>query len=325
MRKLDIAAAILGIGVFAGVVWKVGPAALAAKIEHVWMGFALLLLFSLSRLLLQTWSWSTSLSANEISHSFAELIGMRMGCQSLGYLSTFGPILSEPLKIRLLGSSCKSATATLVDTSLYWFTSILLGIIGSVASGILLMHTIHVVWIYLSVSVLFGSLLLLARKTPLLTAVIALLGSRSTGWLRKGAFIEGEIRRFRFGHPQAVHRMFWVDLVCQSLMTGEVAVMLWALGAHLTLFTILAIEACTRAVKLAGGWLPARIGADEAGTIGAFVIFGLSPASGLTLALARRSRDLLWCLCGLLWLAWNARRSKTEIVREAKGELSCSL
>ena len=325
MKKVNVVAAILGIGVFAVVIWKVGPAALAMKLEHVWMGFVFLLLLSLARLLLQTCSLSISLSANRQTHSFVELIGIRMASQSLGYLSTFGPLLSEPMKIRLLGSSTQSATSTLADTGLYWFTSALFGILGSMACGLLLVHQSYEAWVGIFAIMLLFGLVLLARQKPLLSSLVDLLNSRSPGWLRRGAMVEGEIRRFRFVRPRAVHRMFWVDLVCQSLMAGEVAVMLWALGFHLSLLIILSIEVFTRAAKLAGGWLPARIGADEAGAVGAFVTFGLSPASGLTLALARRSRDLLWCVCGLMWLGWTARRPKTARELEIKEEVPCSL
>jgi hypothetical protein len=66
------------------------------------------------------------------------------------------------------------------------------------------------------------------------------------------------------------------------------------------------IEGASRAIKIMAGWMPARVGADESGIAGAFLAFGLSPASGLTLALARRSRDLLAALIGLSWLALRA-------------------
>lgn len=325
MKKLNAAAALLGLGVFAAIVWRVGPAALVLKLEHVWCGFVLLLLFSLIRLLLRTCSFSISLTANRLSRSLVELIGIRLAAQSLGYLSSFGPFLSEPFKIRLLGSSAQSATSTLADTGLYWFTSALFGIVGSVAGGLLLMHKCRETWVALFSMVMLCGLALLARQKPILTSAIDLLGSRSPGWLTKGALVEAEIRRFRFVRPQAARRMFWVDLACQSLMAGEVAVMLWSLGLRHSLLTVLAIEICTRAAKLAGGWLPARIGVDEAGAIAAFVALGLSPASGLMLAFARRGRDLLWCVCGLLWLGWNARRAKTETGMEIKEEVPCSL
>jgi hypothetical protein len=29
---------------------------------------------------------------------------------------------------------------------------------------------------------------------------------------------------------------------------------------------------------------------------------------GLSLALTRRTRDLLWALIGIVWLAWNSRK-----------------
>jgi hypothetical protein len=63
----------------------------------------------------------------------------------------------------------------------------------------------------------------------------------------------------------------------------------------------------TRTVKLVSGWIPARLGSDEGGAISAFAIVGLSPMLGLTLALTRRMRDLLWALIGIIWLAWNSR------------------
>lgn len=325
MKMLNAAAAILGMGLLAAIVWKIGPAAIATELRHVWIGVVLLLLLSLIRLLLRTCSWLISLSANTLNHSLCELIGIRTASQSLGYLSAFGPFLSEPLKIRLLGNSTQSATSTLADTGLYWFTSALFGILGSVACGLLVIHRNHAYWVGVFSIVMLCGLALLAKQKPLLTRAIGLLGSRSPGWLIKGAAIEGEIRRFRFVRPQAVHRMFWLDLICQALMTGEVAVMLWALRVHVGLLTVFAIEIFTRAAKLVGGWLPARIGADETGAVAAFIVVGLAPASGLILALARRCRDLLWCVGGLLWLGWNARRPRTEKGLDVKEEIPCSL
>ena len=325
MKKLNVAAVILGMGALAGIVWKIGPAAITSELRHVWLGFALLLLLSLIRLLLRTLSWLISLSANRLGHSIWDLIGIRTASQSLGYLSALGPFLSEPLKIRLLGSSTQSATSTLADTGLYWFTSALFGIVGSFACGLVLVHKCRVIWVGLFSIIMLCGLVLLAKEKPLLTSAIELLGSRSPGWLTKGATIEGEIRRFRFIRPQAVQRMFWIDLICQVLRAGEVAVMLWAFGVHIRLLTVLSIETCTRAVNIVGGWLPARIGADETGAVAAFVVLGLSPVSGLILALARRCRDLLWCVGGLLWLAWNARHPKTKRGIGVKEEIPCSL
>jgi hypothetical protein len=71
-------------------------------------------------------------------------------------------------------------------------------------------------------------------------------------------------------------------------------------------------------VKMASGWLPARIGADESGAAGAFLSFGLPAAAGVALALARRARDLLACLVGLTRLAWVSRQTAGSVSPESE-------
>ena len=88
-------------------------------------------------------------------------------------------------------------------------------------------------------------------------------------------------------------------------MASEVAVVVWSLRLPIHLVTVLAIEGITRALKMVSGWVPARLGVDEGGAMSAFMATGLSPVFGLTLALTRRMRDLLWALIGLVWLVWK--------------------
>ena len=87
---------------------------------------------------------------------------------------------------------------------------------------------------------------------------------------------------------------------------------------------MLALEAANRMVKMMAGWMPARIGADESGAAGAFVALGLPAASGLALALARRARDLLSVLVGMIWLAWHARMRKSSAWSEEQ-QIICKL
>jgi len=121
--------------------------------------------------------------------------------------------------------------------------------------------------------------------------------------------LEREIRSFRTRHPAPVRTMMNLDLICQALLVGEAAVVLSYTKLPIHVATLLGIEAASRVTKIVGGWLPARIGADEGGAAVAFAALGLSPAAGVVLALARRFRDLLWCLLGLSWIAWRSRRS----------------
>jgi hypothetical protein len=85
---------------------------------------------------------------------------------------------------------------------------------------------------------------------------------------------------------------------------------------------VLGIEGASRAIKIVAGWMPARIGADESGIAATFFALGLSPSSGLTLALARRSRDLFGAFIGLSWLAMSAGFYKFSTRTE---EATCKL
>jgi hypothetical protein len=107
--------------------------------------------------------------------------------------------------------------------------------------------------------------------------------------------------------------MFWLDIACQLFLAAEVAAVLWILAIPFHVGTILALEAANRGMKILTGWMPARIGADEGATAGAFAALGLSSASGLALALTRRTRDLLSCAIGFGWLAWKTKFRTTEM------------
>jgi len=215
------------------------------------------------------------------------------------------------MKIMLLGKDWKSAaTATIVDSGVYWFSSVLSGVAGCIAAAVTLAHSRYVGTL-LAITLVFAvSAGLLLRKKPLLAALIELLGRRAPAWLRKGAELEQQMRDFRESHPTALRRMVFIGLACQILLFGEAAVVIFLAKLPVHLLSLIGIEALVRVTKMTAGWIPARIGADEGGAVAAFLAFGFAPSTGLMLALARRSRDLLWCVLGLSWLAWNSHQAR---------------
>jgi hypothetical protein len=238
----------------------------------------------------------------------------------LGYLSVLGPALSEPMKINLLKRKDwnASVTATLADTGIYWFTSVIVGLAGCVAAAILLAGTQDPRTLA-GITLVFALLLtaLLCQK-PLLEKLVATMGVSAPDWLKKGAELEREIRSFRARNPLAARSMLYLDLLCQILLIAETGVVLTFLRLPIHLLPLLGIEAATRVTKMLAGWLPARIGADESGAAASFVAFGLPSASGVVLALTRRFRDLLWCVLGLMWFAW---RSRATVLRQRPEEV----
>jgi hypothetical protein len=156
------------------------------------------------------------------------------------------------------------------------------------------------------------ALYLIARPRTILSPLVTALGVRCPGWLKRAEQIEVAVRRCAGQHPSSIRQMFLLDLACQALLAAEVVTIFWCVRLPIHGGIVLALEAANRMIKMMAGWMPARIGADESGTAGAFVALGLPAASGLALALARRARDLLSVLVGMIWLAWHSQNRQNS-------------
>jgi hypothetical protein len=283
---------------------------LIGQLKAMRIALPIVLAFSLIRLVLQSIAWSASLKGEHVSVDIPKLAGVRLAGQSMGYLTVLGPVISEPLKIKLLGTPTQpTVTATFLDNGVYWLTSALLAIAGIASLPFVSVRgaVYHSIPAVVALALL---VLVVTRRKPILSGVVGALGKKTPSWLTRAASFESSIRTYRVNQPALVRRMFWIDVACQVLVALEVVVVLWALHLSIHFFTILVIEGVTRGLKMLSGWIPARLGSDEGGAISAFALLGFSPMLGLALALTRRVRDLLWALIGIVWLAWNSRGAR---------------
>jgi hypothetical protein len=308
VRKTHLIAPVVAAVAFAWVIAHVSLPTMMEQVKAMRVALPIVLALSVLRLFLQTATWSASLKGEDVSVGISKLLGVRLASQSMGYLTVLGPVISEPMKIKLLGTSSEpTITATFLDDGVYWFTSALLAIAGIVSLPLVAVHgsAYHSIP---AVLVLGFAIVIIRRHTPILSGVVRALGSRCPTWLARAEHIEASIREYRLNQPTLVRQMFWMDIACQVLLAAEVVVVLLSLHLPVHFGAVLAIEGMTRALKMISGWIPARLGSDEGGAISAFALTGLSPLLGLSLALTRRTRDLLWALIGIVWLTWNSRK-----------------
>ena len=307
MKRAQLAIAFVAVTLLAWVLVHVGFASLVVQLRALRIALPIVLGLSLLRLFLQSITWSDSLKGEQVSVEIPKLAGVRLAGQSMGYLTVLGPVISEPMKIKLLGTATEpTVTATFLDNGVYWFTSALLLIVGLVSLPFIAVHgaVSHLIPAMLALALMVS---VITRRKPILSAVVRGLGKKAPSWLARAEQFESSIRSYRVRQPGLVLRMFWIDISCQALIASEVVVVLWSLHLPIHFFTILGIEGVTRGLKMLSGWIPARLGSDEGGAMSAFALTGLSPVLGLALALTRRVRDLLWALTGIVWLAWNSR------------------
>ena len=307
MKKIQLIIAFTALALFAWAIAHIGLSTVVAQLKAMRIALPIVMALSVLRLFLQSTTWSASLKGGNVAVNTRTLIGVRLASQSMGYLTVLGPVISEPMKIKLLGTAGEpTIAATFLDTGVYWFTSALVAILGIVCLPMIAAHGAAYHWVP-GILALALAVFAITRRSPILAGVARALGSRAPSWLSKAEKFEGSIRTYRLEQPALVSRMFWIGAACQLLIASEVLVVLWSLHLPIHFFAVMAIEGVTRSLKLASGWVPARVGFDEGGAISAFAVAGLSPMNGLGLALTRRVRDLLWALMGIIWLAWNTR------------------
>ncbi len=313
MKKKNVVIITVGLGLLTFVAAKMGWRGMLEELKAVWIALPILVGLSSVRLLLQTLSWKCALRTDGIETGIGQLMGARVSARGMGYLSVLGPLVAEPLRISLLGDDAKAATsATLIDAGVYWFSSGLFAIAGCLcAVGYMGAHRHAGPLVWLAAST-FAGLVMVARGNAVLPGLVKKLGERAPALLRRAAEKEVTLRAFKNAHPREVRRMLWMDIACQFLLALEVATIFWCLKMPIHIGMLLALEAANRVVKAMGTWVPARIGADETGMAAAFLTFGLPSASGLALALARRSRDLLEVVIGFTWLAMRSRSMKAH-------------
>lgn len=308
-KRRSLLLAAIGVGLLVFLVLKIGPETILSQLAIIKASLAFLILIGLVRLALQTLNWWIALRAEGVDSNPRQLMGIRLASIALSYLSSMGPVVAEPFKIALLRNqetTNKTAPATLAETAIYWFSSVLLGVAGIVSGAFLFVGgsgNTSTLWIC-GAPFLFAIYLLLSRRSLIgrFKPFFTRRNHTAPSWLRKGEEIEERVRTFRSRHPVATRRIFLIDIFSQLLTVSEVFVVLRAAGFNAGFLTLLGIEAVSRASKIASAWVPARIGVDESGAVAACALFGVNPAVGLTLSIARRVRDLIWCCVGLIWL-----------------------
>ena len=85
------------------------------------------------------------------------------------------------------------------------------------------------------------------------------------------------------------------------------------LGEPIDLLTALSIDALCTLIKGGAFFVPGSVGAQEAGNLLLLRAFGYSDVTGMTFALLRRARELVWIAIGLLCLAFMMRGNRASI------------
>ncbi len=122
------------------------------------------------------------------------------------------------------------------------------------------------------------------------------------------ALLAGEMRQQKAGLPLStgLHFLAWIMGGIQIWMAAH------ALGYDIGPYEAIAIESAAYAGRAILFFVPAGLVTQEAGLVAAGLVFGLTPAQSLALALVLRLRDVVFGLPLLAWPLYEYRHARRK-------------
>jgi len=114
--------------------------------------------------------------------------------------------------------------------------------------------------------------------------------------------LDGTIRGFYSQRRQTFYAALAIFFLAWMTETLEVYAILYVLDVSLDVWTSISIAALTVFIKGGTFFIPGSLGAQEGGYTLLLMTFGYSEVTGITFALIRRLREILWIFLGLVCL-----------------------
>jgi putative membrane protein len=233
-----------------------------------------------------------------------------------------GPVLMT-LHLAQRGMAMSEAAAAItVSTTLQTFAQIVFALLGVVLIGA---HTGHFSEHDLRTAALIASAFLAAQVAGfyfiqrrgffgrLMWALRRFAGNRDwSRWQSQAQAIDVEVQN-TYARGAAVMASFILSLLGWTVGTGEVYLIAVLLGTPVSWTNALLLESLGQAIRGAGFAIPGALGVQEAGYLLLGPLAGLPTDAALALSLAKRARELLLGLPGLLYLRLATRPASDRI------------
>jgi len=312
----------IGVLLFVGLLLSQDLPAILATLAHAGWGLLLVALFHLLPLVLDAVAICVLFEPNLSRSPLRDSLLARWVGESANSLMPAGQIGGPVLMARHLAQRGlrvdEAAAAITVSTTLQTFAQIgfaLLGVavLGAQTTGFspaALRNTALIASAFLAIQV--GGFYLIQRRglfSKLMGAVRRFSRKRDwSRWVAQAQAIDLCVQAtYRRNGP--VMASFLLSLVGWIVGTGEVFLIARFLGTPVGWRDAFVLESLGQAVRGAGFAIPGALGVQEGGYLLLAPLAGLAPEAGLALSLAKRARELLLGLPGLLYLRFATHDS----------------
>ncbi|MEE2791196.1 MAG: TIGR04282 family arsenosugar biosynthesis glycosyltransferase [Acidobacteriota bacterium] len=341
----SIAASFLGLALFVYFVQRAGLTEISVGVQRLGWMFLLVVALGGLRLAARAQAWRGCFTGKHRLTSSRAFLAVLAG-DALGNLTPLNVLVGEPTKA-LFASNHEPASRSfpaLAVENLFYTLSAAVVIAGGALTLMLRLGTTNVWWAPAA------GLLLLLMALFSMTHVIIWRRLRVTSWLvarlrqRRGlvaTFISHWTERLcRLEehiyalYPRELRRLIRVtswEFTFHALATLEVYIVLSLIsGVSPSVLDAFIFESTNRFITAVFKVVPMRVGVDEAGTAAFAELLTFGTTTGVTLALIRKARMLVWVAAGTLLLvnrgvSFRLAIANAEATRGVSGTATASV
>ena len=310
---------VVGLLTIALIVWHIGPGQIydaAAQLGSV--ALLVLLIPSVIMYVVEAYGWKVTLGPSAKAIPFWRVLAIRTAGEVVNMTTPTAYVGGEPLKAYLLkkhhvpmveglASVIIAKTTMTIAEVLFILLGIALGVWllgGNDSSG----HTVAAALVSVGLLAFGTAAFVFVQRQGIFTWLLGFL--RKIGL--KIAYLEAREEKlrsldrtildfYRHNRPAfyASTGLFFLGWMAEAL---EVYVIVYYLGGPAMALSAISIGALSVFIKGGTFFIPGSLGAQDGGNVLLLSAFGYSDVTGITFALLRRFRELVWIGIGLLCL-----------------------
>jgi hypothetical protein len=327
--------AACGLLLFAYYVWKAGPQSIWQNITQLGAGFVVVLLISAVRPFVRAVAWTRCFEGG-VRLRVRDALKAYLAGDALGSLTPLGMVVSEPAKAAFVRDRVPvvASISALAVENLFYMLSVALFIFAGTAALLLsfplnskLRLASYATLVVVAV-VVFTGYMVVRRQWRFLSGALAAFERRGVA----RAFVAARSERVRaveariYGFYENNRARFVPILALEGCFhlagVAEVYATLYFILDQPPAFRELALaafvlESVNRVINVIFKFVPMRVGVDEAGTGLITKVLKFGTTAGVTLAIIRKARVMVWTAIGVAVLVRHGL-SVRSIAREAQ-------
>ena len=344
LTPLGVIGFIVGLALFAYFVEKAGIGQIVEGIRRLGAGFVLVILVSSLRQIARSIAWILCMEPPDRLR-FRDAFRARVMGDAIGNILPFaGFLVSEPAKPALIRDRVPlmAGFSALAIENIFYALSVALFIFSGMVALLLSftvpkgLRLVSIITLgVIAIVIAFGGALI-AKQLRFVSGSAKFLHRRGLNekWIEKAGSLEDRVYGFYQRNSARFLPIILLEFAFHFAGVVEIYVTLSFISPDQppTFLTAFILESVNRIITVAFKFIPMKMGVDEAGTGRISKVLQFTMATGVTLAIVRKARDLFWAATGMILLLQRglslrsvARDAEAAMAEETKLSVSSEL